>query len=141
MNELYFGIFWVISDDKNLKCYRLLFFSVKCDINRNPIDIPTISLDSKSGANYNHKGIWARQVKNNPIHKPYNKKDYSYYPRGRVEVSHNKAVIYLNPVINIPQIIDDIKAKFGLTENNISSVRVIADNSKHYSCFINSDFE
>ncbi len=70
------------------------------------------------------------------LHKPYNKNDYNYYPRGRVEISNDRAIIYLNPNINKEQIINDIKYKFGVTSDNISKIRVISDNSSHYESII-----
>ena len=135
-NILYFGIFWAISDNENLDDYKLLCFSVPCDVYGNAIETPDIPLNSKSGNSYNHKAMWESNVKNNRLHKPYNQNDYNYYPRGRVEISNNKAVIYLNPHINQEHILSDIKAAFGLSENNIQKVRIIADNSAHYRCFI-----
>ena len=135
--QLSSGIFWVISDIENLEDYKLLVFSVPCDIYGNAAEIPTIPLNSKSGTSYNHKAIWNTHVKNNRLHKPYNREHYNYYPRGRVEISNNKAVIYLNPHINQTHILEDIKSEFGLSESNISKIRVIADNSAHYACFLN----
>jgi len=135
-NRLSFGIFWVISDSEDLDDYKLLCFNVPCDVYGNSTETPDIPLNSKSGASYNHKAVWESHVKNNRLHKPYNKNDYNYYPRGRVEISINKAVIYLNPHINQAHILMEIKATFGLCENNISKVRVVADNSAHYRCFI-----
>ena len=60
----------------------------------------------------------------------------NYYPRGRVEISHNKAVIYLNPHINKPDFIDEIIREFGLSSDNIPDVRVKNDGSEHYCCFL-----
>ena len=118
-NRLSFGIFWVISDSETLNDYKLLYFNVPCDIYGNAIETPDIPLNSKSGASYNHKAVWESYVKNNRLHKPYNKTDYNYYPRGRVEISNNKAMIYLNPYINQAHILTEIKAAFGLNEDNI----------------------
>jgi len=42
----------------------------------------------------------------------------------------------LNPHINKAAFIDEIKEGFGLSASNISEVRVIADGSKHYQCFL-----
>ena len=139
INALSFGIFWVISDNEDLTDYELLFFNVPCDVYGNATETPGIPLNSKSGASYNHNAVWDRHIKNNRRHKPYNKNDYNYYPRGRVEISNNKAVIYLNPHINQQHILMDIKAAFGLGEDNILKIRVVADSSTHYNCFINSE--
>jgi len=42
----------------------------------------------------------------------------------------------LNPHINKPNFIDMIKKNFGLSPYNISEVRIIADGSEHYKCFL-----
>jgi hypothetical protein len=128
-----FGIFWVISDSTDFEDYKLLCFTVHCDPNGNAIEVPPVQLNSKSGTSYNHRAMWDSQVKNNPVYKPYNKKSYNHYPRGRVEVSNNRAIIYLNPVLCHENILDEIKAAFGLTEESISSTRIVADNSAHYA--------
>lgn len=131
-----FGIFWIITETEDLQDYKLLYFNVPCDMCGIAIDTPTIQFNSKSGKSYNHKAIWESRVKNNTGHKPYNKKDYNYYPRGRVEIANNKAVIYLNPSINQIPIIEGIKKEFGLTGYSTAKIRVVADNSAHYACFI-----
>jgi len=134
--RLSFGVFWIISDNEDLDSYKLLYFNVHCDRYGNPLEEPIIALNSKSGMTYNHKAIWDSQVKNSSEHRPYNKKEYNYYPRGRVEVSNNKATVYLSPVITLPHILAELKAEFGLSEENIFKVKVVADNSAHYACFI-----
>jgi hypothetical protein len=62
-----------------------------------------------------------------------------YYPRGRVEIAHNRAVIYLNPHIAEPKFIDKIKEEFGLSADNIHEVCVNADGSEHYQCFLDKN--
>ena len=134
--RLSFGIFLIIADSEDLDNYKLLSYTVPCDTAGIATETPAIPLNSKSGASYNHKAMWDRHVKNNSLHKPYNKKDYAYYPRGRVEISNNRAVIYLNPQINRSEILEDIKSEFGLGEESISKIRVVSDNSAHYKCFL-----
>jgi hypothetical protein len=134
--ELRSGIFWIISDYYDLSDYKILIFDIPCDSNGNPNNTHSIELNSKHGNTYNHKKLWESEVKNNNNHRPYNKKDYNYYPRGRVEISHNRATIYLNPHINISNFIDLIKEGFGLFIYNIPEIRVIADGSEHYQCFL-----
>ena len=137
--ELRSGVFWVISDNYDLSGYTLLMFDIPCDPNGQPSNTHTIELNSKSGTTYNHKKLWEEEIKNNNEHRLYNKKSYDYYPRGRVQVSHNRADIYLNQHINQPTIIEEIKEKFGLYTHNISKVRVIVDGSVHYRCFLDRD--
>jgi len=132
--NLSFGIFWIISDDLDFNDYKLLCFRAFCDAYGNPMKLPEIPLNSKSGTSYNHKIMWDSRIKNNPANKPYNKKSYNYYPRGRVEIANNTAIIYLSPLINQSQLIARIKSEFGLSSENISSMRIIADNSAHYEC-------
>jgi len=134
--QLSSGIFWVISDNYDLNNFKLVSFKIPCDLNGNPKNTHSIELNSKSGNNYNHKKLWDNEVKNNNLHKPYNKKDFNYYPRGRVEISNNKAVIYLNPHINKPELKDEIMNDFGIFSQYISEVRVITDGSDHYKCFL-----
>ena len=130
------GIFWILSDYHDLSDYELLMFDIPCDSNGKPDNTHSIELNSKSGNTYNHKKLWDSEVKNNSKYRPFNKKDYDYYPRGRVEISNNRAIIYLNPHINEPQFINIIKQKFGLFPQNISEVRIITDGSDHYQCFL-----
>ena len=130
------GIFWIVSENYDLSDWRLIFFDIPCDLNGNSEGIPSIKPNSKSGLTYNHKHIWEETIKKNSTYSPYNKKEYDYYPRGRVEISNNKATIYLNPHINSEDIINNIKSKFGLSFYNISEVNVNVDGSSHYKCFL-----
>ena len=134
--ELCSGVFWIISDSFDLTGHKLLAFKIPCDAYGNPAGTHTVELNAKSGGTYNHKALWESEIKNNSAHKPYNKKDYNYYPRGRVEISNNKAVIYLNPIICQTSILEEIKAAFGLSVDTIPNTKVIADNSAHYACFV-----
>jgi len=126
-HDLCSGVFWVIADDYDLEDYMLLSFEIPCDADGNPIGTHALELNAKSGNTYNHKKIWESEVKNNPAHKPYNKRDYNYYPRGRVEIANNRATIYLTPCIFETFIIDEIEERFGLTPDNILEGRIIAD--------------
>jgi hypothetical protein len=137
--ELCSGIFWVITEDSDISEYKLLMFDIPCDIYGVPSGGHVVPLNSKSGGTYNHKKLWDGSIKNNPAHKLYNKKTFDYYPRGRVEIANDRAIIYLNPNINIPTVISEIKSKFGLSRQNISDVRVSADNSAHYQCWLDWD--
>jgi hypothetical protein len=132
--QLCSGIFWILSDNDDLSEFILLKFDIPCDSNGVPKNTHSVELNSKSGNSYNHKKIWGSEIKNKSA--PYRNKKYNYYPRGRVEISNNKAVIYLNPHINKPVFIDAIKKEFGLSDCNISEVRVKVDGSKHYKCFL-----
>jgi len=134
--ELHSGVFWVISDFHDLSDYKLLVFEIPCDVNGKPVGTHSIELNSKSGSTYNHKKLWKDTIVGNSAHKPYNRKSYDYYPRGRVEISNDRAIIYLNPNIDKPFIINEIKNSFGLILENISEIRIIADGSNHYKCWM-----
>jgi len=135
-NQLSSGVFWILSDSYDLNDYEILIFDIPCDSYGKPDNKHTVELNSKRGNNYNHKKLWENSVKNNNKYKPYNRKEYNYYPRGRVEISNNKAAIYLNPHLNNDFLIELIKQKFGLFPDNIPVVNVISDGSKHYQCFL-----
>ena len=51
-----------------------------------------------------------------------------------MEIHDFKAMIYLNPVLNQPEIISKILNEFGLNEEiqGLSGIRVINDLSNHY---------
>ena len=65
-----------------------------------------------------------------------NKHPYDYFPRGRVEIANRCAVIFINPHINQPDIVDEIKLKFGLGNHKITKIRIVEDNSVHYQCLL-----
>ena len=84
------GVFWVLSGSYSLDDWSLLAFDIPCDSYGNISDSPELDLNSKKGNSYNHKKLWDSEVKGNNNYRPYNKKEYNYYPRGRVEISNNK---------------------------------------------------
>jgi len=137
VKQLCSGVFWILSDHFDLSDFKILLFDIPCDSKGNPNNTHSIKLNSKSGNTYNHKKLWEEEIKNNNKYRPYNKKDYNYYPRGRVEISNNRATIFLNPHINSRVFIDVIKQNFGLFFCNIPEIRVITDGSDHYKCFLN----
>lgn len=57
---------------------------------------------------------------------------WDYFPRGRVEIRNNKAIIFINPNI----IICDLYKQRIIKEFHSESieVKVIVDNSAHYHC-------
>jgi len=139
VKELCSGIFWVITDSRNSDNYLLLTFRLPCDEYGNLTDTPELPPNSRKGKTYNHKLTWEAVVRNDSTHNPYNKKAYDYYPRGRIDISNNKAIIYINPHLNRDDIINDIKRRFGLNKHTISKVRVFCDNSVHYQCWIDRE--
>ncbi len=118
--KIYKGIFWWV--ENGLFCRKIW-----CDRSGAPLEAPEFS--SKKGDHFNHKAEWNKLPKTVTGRKPYN-----YYPRGRVEIRRDKAVIYLNPHLNQEEIISQINMEFGLY--NLSHVRVICDGSSHYQALI-----
>jgi hypothetical protein len=137
--ELCSGIFWIITENRTLGDYKLLMFDIPCDMDGNHRGTHKMLLNAKRGDTYNHKLVWENEIKGNSEHRPYNKKDYNYYPRGRVEIANKKATIFLNPNIHVDKIIDDIKLGFGLNQDNIPEIRVVVDGTTHYQCFIDKE--
>ena len=132
---IFSGIFWVIDDD-----LQLLMFGIPCDERGNIVGTSAVQPNSRSGKTYNHKITWETVVATDPIHKPYNKHPYNYFPRGRVEIDNRCAVIFINPHINQPDIVDEIKLKFGLGNHKITKIRIVEDNSAHYQCLFDWEY-
>ena len=103
---------------------------IRCDPNGKSIELDQENV-AKSGDTYNHKKYWES------LDKPLtNGKPYNYYPRGRVEIRNNKAIIYLNPNIAEDDIIAWIKKEFGLDQIHLNKIEVKVDGSEHYKCYL-----
>lgn len=131
--NLYRGIFW-IKDIDNIE-QSDLYFQIPCDSNGN-INDPEFSMSdlqsSKGKDNYNHKRVW------NSLDRKYtDNKPFDYYPRGRVEISNGKATIYASPHIPQEKLKNWVIDKFNLTSyNGIRKIRMVADGSEHYRCYL-----
>lgn len=55
---------------------------------------------------------------------------YNYFPRGRVELRHGKALVYLHPTLCTPGIYARIRHAFSLPDEMQLSLK--ADGSRHY---------
>ena len=139
--KIYSGIFWVITEDIDLTEHQLLMFGIPCDEHGNIISTPKLQPNSESGKTYNHKLTWETEVVGKRTHETYSRNPYYYYPRGRVEIANKRAVIFLNPHINQPDIVNEIKLKFGLGSKKISRIRIVEDGSYHYRCFLDTENE
>ena len=118
------GIFWCVNVESTQP--QLITVSVNCDADGHAESKVTYS--SKSGDNFNHSVEWQKLDKHITRGYPYN-----YYPRGRVEIKRNKAVIFINPVLNTKAIIEKIFEVFELSESdNLKSISVKCDGSRHY---------
>lgn len=101
-DDLYFnGVFWVIANsykDILLGNFKIKAFKYLVDIDGNEIN--KTSKSSKT-----HKALWD----NSSV-------DYTYYPRGRVNVYNGEVYINLNSKINLPQVINKIIREFELNK-------------------------
>ena len=130
MTELYKGIFWITEvDDWSAE---QLIFRIPVTPAGKVIDPEKLDLNSKNVDNYNHCLLWESLPSKITHNKPYN-----YYPRGRIEIKHGKAIIYANPNICCEELVDFLVKRFGLTEaNGIAEVRLNPDGSNHYKCYL-----
>lgn len=98
------GPFWLISEDD--EDYLVAY----------PIEA--------SAKTPSHKEIW-------DFYRGNIKRTWNYYPRGRVEIKTNKAIVFANPLcfecINLRKM---LKEKFNLGE---TPIEFKADNSSHYT--------
>ena len=124
-NNLYKGIFWIVDRDDFTNNDLYLF---KILTNRNGDVLSSYGdLNSKKGDNYNHRLTWAVLPKELTHNKPYN-----YYPRGRVEIKNDTAIIFINPLLDRENILNYIEKEYNLNKTNIGYIKIIIDNSKHY---------
>ncbi len=120
MNALHRGVFWVTDIDSA----EMIIVSAKCDTDGNFIIQPDSELLADNGCEFNHKRVWETFRRS---------ESYNFYPRGRVQIRHGKAVIYCNPVLCTDAIAEKVVTAFGLrADNGIKSVRFVADGSEHY---------
>ena len=118
------GLFWQLSPDIG----DLVIVSFPSDANGAPYDITLTSKD------INHKRIWAGLDSSITGGYPYN-----YYPRGRVELRHGRAVIFCSPHICTDELKAAVISRFGLTlDNGITDVTIKADGSAHYQCALDN---
>jgi len=132
------GIFWVFTYDRDFAEYELLCVTTEIIIIGSFYGTHKIKFNSKNHKTYNHKLTWQeREIKENPSIKQYTKKAYNYFPRGRVEIRNNTSTIYMNPHISEHQkVIAEVKKNFLLSSHYISDIKVIADGSEHYKCWM-----
>ena len=130
-SQLYKGIFWIVNlDDYSLNSNYCFLIPT----NLNGDNIENVQVNAKSGTTFNHERTW-----NSLPRKLTQGEKYNYFPRGRVEISHRKAVIYANPNICNDELKNFIINEFNLTKHNgISEVIMQADGSKHYKCFLDN---
>lgn len=129
-SELYKGIFWIV-DLEDLE-QNETYFQIPVTSDGIIRDVSGLYLNSKGHDNYNHRATWERLEARYTHNKPFD-----YYPRGRIEISHGKAIIYMNPHICTEEVVEWLKDKFNLTTHNgIQDIKVIPDFSEHYKCYL-----
>ena len=122
MDKLYRGIFW-IKDLDNLDKNSDYLFKIETNENGDALNY-TFPLNSKNGNDYVHKETWHILPFNLTKNKPFD-----YYPRGRVEIKHKEALLYINPILNEERIINYLKREYCLED-----VKIILDFNEHYKC-------
>ena len=121
---LFKGLFWQLSPDIG----DLVTVKFPSDANGVLCDTAITSKD------INHKRIWATLDSSITGGHPYN-----YYPRGRVELRHGRAIIFCSPYICTDKLKAAVTAQFGLTaDNGITDVTLKADGSAHYQCALDT---
>jgi len=132
-SQLYKGVFWIVDFDM-VENNRQYCFTIPSDADGNPTS-DDLDLNAKSGRTYNHEKLWNSL----PARMRYGH-GFKFYPRGRVEISHGQATVYLNPHINTEDIQEFIKSEFNLTERNgIKKVAFFSDGSDHYKCYFDTE--
>ena len=131
-SELAQGVFWIIDLDE-LNKNKNYCFPIYCTSDGVNIG-DTSKLNAKSGITYNHEKLWSQLPQKLTHGKPYN-----YYPRGRVQINHGKAIIYLNPNIATEKVKQFLIQEFNLTaRNGINKVVINVDGSHHYKCHLDN---
>lgn len=103
-DDLYYkGPFWVIADsvlDLQLGRFRIVGNKNLCTYEGKYLEV---SKNSQS-----HVHAW-KDFPESGKHPEYN-----YYPRGRVEIYNDNAIIHINSICNTPKIVDSIVAFYEL---------------------------
>lgn len=76
-----------------------------------------------------HKRVWINLVDGKAV---WEDCPFFYFPRGRVEKTDNKKYeIILNPMLDVPPVIQKIKDVFDL---NLNEVKIVKDSTGEYKC-------
>ena len=130
------GIFWfpcARGEAGELVCTgEILALPVPCDEDGTP-KVPT-SFNAKNGCSNTHKASWTTVTAGR---KDLRKVPWDQFPRGRVEIAHGRALVFMNPqILNCADYLERIKETFQI---GCLDVRVKIDNSAHYQCRIVED--
>lgn len=116
------GCFWITANsfkDILLGNFELLVDKYLVDENGNEID-------KRKRRDKTHKNIWYSKYKDIYL------QEYTYYPRGRVQVYDKTVFININPKINIPKVIDEIYKQFDLLQVDRTNIEFVEENGSHY---------
>lgn len=101
------GPFWVVNAEEGPDDHQLLSCSVSLDTHPVP----------------SHKEVWKQVRGRRTAH-------WNYYPRGRIEVRRNKAIVFANlQCFSFVQLEEALRTAFDLGDHEIEFK---ADNSGHY---------
>lgn len=84
-----------------------------------------VSGDEADTVGNNHRRFWKTLPHSLTVGMPYN-----YFPRGRVELRHGKAVVYLHPSLCTPGI--DIRIRLAFSLPDEVPLPFKADGNRHY---------
>ena len=127
------GIFWfpcfIGKEGELVFTEEIVARSVPCDEDGTPQMVT--SFNSRKGCSYTHKDTWRMVAAGR---REFRGIPWNYFPRGRVEISHGRALVYMNPqILNCEHYLERIKERFQIGHLDI---RVKIDNSFHYQCTI-----
>ena len=127
------GIFWFLCavDQKGELRFtgEILSLPVRCDEDGNPV--VSVSFNSKNGCSNTHKASWWTVTAGR---KDLRRIPWNHFPRGRVEISRGRALVFLNPrILGCGNYLERIMETFGIA---CLDVKVKIDNSAHYQCSI-----
>jgi len=114
------GIFWFVKGSAD-NDFRIIAMTISPDDH-------VFTGNSKNGQTYNHRLTWDIISVNEP--RDIRNREWNYFPRGRVEIIRNKAIVYLNPMLNEEKYQKEITVAFNLS---LLKVRFISDGSEHYT--------
>lgn len=127
------GIFWFLcsvdQEGELIFTGEILSLPVRCGEDGNPV-VP-VSFNSKNGCSNTHKASWRTVAAGR---KDLRRIPWNYFPRGRVEISRGRALVFLNPrILGCGNYLELIEETFGIA---CLDVKVKIDNSAHYQCTI-----
>lgn len=132
--ELSKGIFWFTcsfageDEECDFSDTEIIAMPVPCDSEGRPKK-GDMNFNSRKGDSFTHKETWSLLAGKR---KELRRRPWNYFPRGRVEIGGNKAIIFINPhIASCGSFKEMVESTFHLEE---IEVKVVIDSSKHYYC-------